>query len=94
MKINLKNTKKLQSLKGFGTSACWWSHYCKDEKTQDEIAELLYGDTGLKLNIYRYNIGGGTDMDNYRVQNPWRRTESMYIYDREKQEGYWDYCMC
>ena len=51
MKINLKNTKELQILKGFGTSACWWSHYCKDEKTQDEIAELLYGDSGLKLNI-------------------------------------------
>ena len=93
MKINLKNVNKLQLLKGFGTSACWWSHYCKDEKTQDEIAEILYGDTGLKLNIYRYNIGGGTDEGNYRVQNPWRRTESMYVYDREKEEGYWDYSL-
>ena len=93
MKIDLKNAKKLQKLKGFGTSACWWSHYLKDEKAQDEICELLYGDTGLKLNIYRYNIGGGTDMDNYRVQNPWRRTESMYVFDREKEEGYWDYSL-
>ncbi len=93
MKINLLNPKKLQELKGFGTSACWWSHYCKDEKTQDEICELLYGNTGLKLNIYRYNLGGGTDIDNCRVENPWRRTESMFVFDREKQEGYWDYSL-
>lgn len=93
MKIGVENAKKLQTLKGFGTSACWWSHYCKDEKTQDEICELLYGDTGLGLNIYRYNIGGGTDEGNYRVDNPWRRTESMYVFDREKEEGYWDFSL-
>ena len=69
MKINLREMKKLQTLKGWGTSACWWSQYCADEKAAEEIAELLYGDTGLKLNIYRYNIGGGTDMDNYRVSS-------------------------
>lgn len=93
MNINLNDVKKLQALKGFGTSACWWSHYLKDEKAQNEICELLYGDSGLNLNIYRYNIGGGTDMDNYRVQNPWRRTESMYVFDREKEEGYWDFSL-
>ena len=93
MKINLVNAKKMQTLKGFGTSSCWWSHYCKNEKTQDEIAELLYGDSGLKLNIYRYNIGGGTDENNYRVENPWRRTESMFVFDREKEEGYWDFSL-
>lgn len=93
MKINPENGKKLQTLKGFGTSACWWSHYLKDEKAQDEICELLYGNTGLGLNIYRYNIGGGTDEGNYRVDNPWRRTESMYVFDREKEEGYWDFSL-
>lgn len=93
MKIKLQNAEKLQTLKGFGTSACWWSHYCKDEKVQDEIAEILYGDTGLRLNIYRYNIGGGTDEGNCRVKNPWRRTESMYVYDRESEEGHWDFSL-
>lgn len=93
MLINLKNAKELQILKGFGTSACWWSQYCKDEKTQEEIAELLYGDSGLKLNIYRYNLGGGTDEENCRVANPWRRTESMYLFDKEKEEGYYDFSL-
>ena len=91
MKINLSDAKQLQQLKGWGTSACWWSQYCADEKTQNEIANLLYGDDGLKLNIYRYNVGGGYDPDNYRVKDPWRRSESFMLYDREKEETSWDF---
>ncbi len=91
MKITLDTTKKLQTLKGWGTSACWWSQYCADEKTAEEIAELLYGDSGLKMNIYRYNLGGGTDYENYRVQNPWRVTESFYKFDRENETGEYDF---
>ncbi len=91
MKINLKNAKHMQTLKGWGTSACWWSQYCRDEKTSDEIARLLYSKSGLGLNIYRYNIGGGTDEDNCRLSNPWRKTESMYVYDRETQHGEYDF---
>lgn len=91
MKINLKNAKKLQKLYGWGTSACWWSQYCESPRVQDEIVDLLYGDEGLKLNIYRYNIGGGTDSGNCRVSNPWRRTESFMLYDRESEETRWDF---
>ena len=91
MKIDLREAKKLQTLKGWGTSACWWSQYCADEKVADEIAELLYGDSGLGLNIYRYNIGGGTDPENCRVTNPWRVTESFYKYNREDATGEYDF---
>ena len=91
MNIDLKNAKKMQTLKGWGTSACWWSQYCADEKTAKEIAELLYGDSGLHLNIYRYNVGGGTDENNYRVKDPWRRTESFMLFDREAEETSWDF---
>ena len=91
MKIDLKEAKKLQTLKGWGTSACWWSQYCADEKVAEEIAELLYGDSGLGLNIYRYNIGGGTDPENCRVSNPWRVTESFYKFDKEKETGEYDF---
>ncbi|MCH5170264.1 MAG: hypothetical protein J1F24_03145 [Oscillospiraceae bacterium] len=90
MEINLKNAKKMQTLKGFGTSACWWSQYCKGDAAE-KIAELLYGKTGLGLNIYRYNIGGGTDETNCRITNPWRKTESMYVWDKEGKEGVYDY---
>lgn len=76
MKINLKNAKKINTVTGFGASACWWSPQVKDEKTADEISELLYGNSGLKLNIYRYNVGGGYREGNLRIENPWRKTDS------------------
>ena len=91
MKINLASPQKLQTIKGWGTSACWWSQACADSDTQDKIIDLLYGDDGLRLNIYRYNIGGGTDMENYRVPDPWRRTESMLLFDRKNETYTWDF---
>ncbi|MBR3149978.1 MAG: hypothetical protein IKF64_07400 [Eubacterium sp.] len=91
MKINFYSAQPLQITKGWGTSACWWSQACKDPETQDEIINLLYGKDGLGLNIYRYNIGGGTDEDNCRVPDPWRRTESMMLFDKEKEETSWDF---
>ncbi len=91
MKINLRQARKMQTLYGWGTSACWWAQACGDELAQNEIAELLYGGSGLKLNIYRYNIGGGFEEGNCRIENPWRRTESFMLYDREKEEESWDF---
>lgn len=76
MKINLKNGKKIKDLKGFGGSAAWWSPQVKSQKDAENIAELLYGDSGLKMNIYRYNVGGGYEKDNLRISNPWRPVES------------------
>lgn len=76
MKINLSKAKKIKCLKGFGGSACWWSPQIQNDKTADEVTELLYGDSGLKMNIYRYNVGGGYEDDNLRMDNPWRKVES------------------
>ena len=47
MKINLLNGKAMQTTKGWGISACWWSQACKDSDTQDKIIDLLYGKDGL-----------------------------------------------
>ena len=70
MKINLENAKVIKTVKGFGGSACWWSPQVKSEKTAQEIANLLYGDDGLRMNIYRFNVGGGYEKDNLRIKNP------------------------
>ncbi len=86
MQIKLTNAKRLQTVKGFGTSSCWWSQYCGGEAAK-EISDLLYSKDGLNLNIYRYNVGGGFDESNNRIENPWRRTESLYEFDKEKEEG-------
>ncbi len=90
MKINLANAEKIKMFKGFGGSSCWWSPQIKDVKTADEVAELLYGNSGLEMNIYRYNVGGGYDKNNLRIENPWRYVDSFmnadgtYDYTKDK----------
>ena len=91
MRIDLDNTVKMQKITGFGTSSCWWSPFCKGAKAQKKIASLLYGDEGLGLNIYRYNVGAGFDPDNCRISNPWRRSESFYKFDIESEQGEYDF---
>ena len=90
MKIMLRSPKELQTVKGFGTSSCWWSQYCAGNAA-NELSELLYGKDGLGLNIYRYNVGGGFDPDNNRVENMWRRTESLYNFDKTKETGKYNF---
>ncbi len=65
---------------GWGTSLCWYGNRIGgSEKTTAEAAEVLYNaDTGLGLNIIRYNIGGGDDPTHDHIQ----RSDS-------KMPGYW-----
>lgn len=79
IKIDLTSAEKRKPILGFGTSACWWSQNVADKSTANELAALLYGKSGLGLNIYRYNIGAGWDDGNCRVENPWRRCESFTL---------------
>lgn len=45
---------------GWGTSLCWWANRIGYSDTLSEkAAELFFGDSGLRMNIARYNIGGG-----------------------------------
>ena len=90
MKINFSKAKKIKVLNGFGASACWWSPQIKDDETAEDITELLYGNSGLKMNIYRYNVGGGYEDNNLRMDNPWSKVESFmekdgtYNWSRDK----------
>ncbi len=82
-----------QTFETFGTSSCWWSQTIDNEEDAREIARLLYDDeTGLGLDIYRYNIGGGEkDNPNCRIWDVTRRTESFYVYNPEKGEYEYDF---
>lgn len=45
---------------GWGTSLCWWANRLGYSDTLAQLAaDALYGSEGLRLNIMRYNIGGG-----------------------------------
>lgn len=85
--------ERYQTFEGFGTSSCWWSQNIDDEETAKEIARLLYDDeTGLGLDIYRYNIGGGEhDNPDCRIWDTSRRTESFYVLNEETGEYEYDF---
>jgi O-glycosyl hydrolase len=54
--------QRYQTTEGWGTSLCWFGNVLGgwSEAKRNEIANLLFDpDTGLALNVVRYNIGGG-----------------------------------
>jgi O-glycosyl hydrolase len=58
---------------GWGTSLCWWANVCGGYANRNTYASLAF--TTLKLNIVRYNIGGGENPNiantmEYRAQMP------------------------
>lgn len=91
VKLTIDTDEKGETLDGFGASACWWSQIAGKSENMEEIAKLLYSKEGLGLNIYRYNIGGGSaDMDS-EIADPWRRTESFYVLNEETGEYEYDF---
>ncbi len=91
--IGVNKYMTYQQFEGFGTSSCWWSQTIDDEATAKEIARRLYDDeTGLGLDIYRYNIGGGEhDNPECRIGDVNRRTESFYVLNAETGEYEYDF---
>ncbi len=71
--ISVSPEIRYQTLKGWGTSLCWWgniigswgdSDYNKNGRPdREEIAELAFSPEYLNLNIVRYNVGGGDKED-------------------------------
>ena len=47
---------------GWGTSLCWWANRVGySDSLAQQTADLFYGENGLRMNIARFNIGGGDD---------------------------------
>lgn len=57
---------------GWGTSLCWWANVTGGYSNRDQYVDLAFSQ--LKLNIVRYNIGGGENPTNnflsYRARMP------------------------
>ena len=60
---------------GWGTSLCWWANRIGySDVLAQKAADLLFNaETGLGMNIARYNIGGGDDPVHHHIT----RTDSM-----------------
>ncbi|HEX7301826.1 RICIN domain-containing protein [Lentzea sp.] len=54
-----------EPFQGWGTSLVWFANATGGypDEIRDRLAELLFGEDGLNLNIARYNIGGGNAPD-------------------------------
>ncbi|MER6624745.1 glycoside hydrolase [Streptomyces sp. NPDC000931] len=54
-----------EEFEGWGTSLVWFANATGDypPRIREKLAQLLFGDDGLALNIARYNVGGGNAPD-------------------------------
>ena len=65
-----------QTIDGFGASAAWWAQDVGNWSNAEDILRLLYSkEDGIGLNIYRYNLGGGSeDQHDYNLYVSGART--------------------
>ena len=90
MTIDVSGTR-VQEVNGFGTSAAWWAQMVSSDKTRSELAKALFSEDGLALNIYRYNVGGGTNPEKNRIRDKSRMTESFYVLNKETGKYEYDF---
>ena len=95
LRVNVDLNAEQQTLGGFGASSAWiYQELGKAENAAEgeQAIEMLYGDSGLQLNIFRYNIGGGSKDsvldDKVPYSNDWfdpnRRAESFFVAENYK----------
>ncbi|MDE6372762.1 MAG: hypothetical protein K2L61_04385, partial [Clostridia bacterium] len=81
--ITLDTSKRYQTMQGFGASSAWIYQdlgLSEDVNLKNAAMEMLYGNSGLGLNTFRYNIGaGGAEVDSY--QDPLRGAQSFFDAD-------------
>jgi O-glycosyl hydrolase len=92
-KIKLDKISVEQEITGWGTSGCWWAQKLGECESAEEVTKMLFSKEGLGLNIYRYNIGGGSkdDPTGRLDKNSSRATESFLVWDEEKEDWVYDW---
>lgn len=83
-----------QTWEGWGTSLAWWANVVGGyndntlyRTVRQNLIQGAFGDTGLRLNIARYNIGGGENPSQnvnnieYRARIPGYRASANAAYD-------------
>lgn len=81
-----------QTFNGIGGSGAWWPNdlWHFPEATRQNLASLLFSQSGLGLSSYRYNIGAG----GVNVSNPTRAPETFFVrngvynFDADQQGRY------
>ena len=77
---------------GWGTSLCWWANRLGYSDTlAQQAADLFYGADGLRLNIMRYNIGGGDDPAHNHITRTDSAVPGWMRWDDAQQRFVYDY---
>ncbi|MEU4486554.1 glycoside hydrolase [Streptomyces purpurascens] len=63
--VRIDPSYRQQEFEGWGTSLVWFANITGryPEPIRRKLADMLFGEDGLRLNIARYNIGGGNAPD-------------------------------
>lgn len=86
--IEIDLSVKHQTFEGWGTSLAWWANVLGgwSEARMREIVEKLYSaESGLGMNIARYNIGGTKDADDPYLDY------GKAILSFQNEDGSWDW---
>ena len=88
--ITLDTSKRYQTMEGFGGSSAWIYQDLGvrgEEGIKNTAMEMLYGDSGLQLNTFRYNVGaGGVEVDT-GYEDSLRAAESFFVADNFDKEN-------
>jgi hypothetical protein len=80
------------AFEGWGTSLVWFANATGDypDEIRGKLADMVFGDEGLNLNIARYNVGGGNapDVKDYlraggAVEGWWKAPEGTTREDKD-----------
>ncbi len=82
IRLDYNPDEEYQTFYGFGTSSAWNTRIIGrdySDEIKQSVTSYLYGDDGLKLSIYRYNLGAGsTELENLSYPES-NKTESFFI---------------
>ncbi|MFJ7334241.1 RICIN domain-containing protein [Streptomyces sp. NPDC101116] len=79
--VRIDPSYRQQEFEGWGTSLVWFANITGryPEPIRQKLADMLFGEEGLRLNIARYNIGGGNAPD----------VRKDYMKSGATMEGFW-----
>jgi len=90
--VNVPDLKNTRPFEGWGTALCWWANRVGYSDTlAQKSADLFYGEEGLRMNIMRYNIGGGDDPAHHHITRTDSEVPGWLKWNEEKQQYEYDY---
>ena len=92
IKVNPNKAITNSTFEGWGTSLCWWANRLGYSDTLAQLAaDAVFGVDGLRLNIMRYNIGGGDDPAHHHITRTDSAVPGWLYFDEASQSYVYDY---